>query len=270
MRTETLVFDPRYPDCTLTSYIHDPHEELNISTRRAIIVCPGGGYQFLSEREGEPVALRYFAAGLNVFVLRYSIREKAAGDAPLIESALAVKYIRDHAEEYFVDPAYVFITGFSAGGHLTACAGVFWNRPEATEGLDVPYGYNKPRGIMPIYPVISMKGHGFSIKNLLCKDDPTREETDYVSVDQHVTADSSPVFIVHSADDELVDARNSLDFAMAYANAGVPYELHIFPHAQHGCALGNAITDMGNPNWNDPMIARWVEMAAYWAEHTCK
>jgi acetyl esterase/lipase len=122
---------------------------------------------------------------------------------------------------------------------------------------------------MPIYPVISMKGHGFSIKNLLCKDDPTKEETDYVSVDQHVSADSSPVFIVHSADDELVDARNSLDFAMAYANAGVPYELHIFPHAQHGCALGNAITDMGNPNWNDPMIARWVEMAAYWAEKIC-
>ena len=70
MRTETFVLDPRYPDCTLTTYIHDPHAELNIATRRAIIVCPGGGYQFLSEREAEPVALQYFAAGLDVCILR--------------------------------------------------------------------------------------------------------------------------------------------------------------------------------------------------------
>ena len=81
MRTETFVLDSRYPDCTLTTYIHDPSPELNIPTRRAIIICPGGGYQFLSDREAEPVALQYFAAGLNVFILRYSVKEKALNDA---------------------------------------------------------------------------------------------------------------------------------------------------------------------------------------------
>ena len=100
MRTETFVLDTRYPDCTLTTYIHDPHAELNIATRRAIIVGPGGGYQFLSEREAEPVALQYFAAGLNVFILRYSVKENALNDAPLIESALAVKHIRENADRY--------------------------------------------------------------------------------------------------------------------------------------------------------------------------
>ena len=97
MRTNTFILDDRYPDCTVTTYIHDPHAELKIAKRRAIIVCPGGGYCFLSEREAEPIALQYFAAGLNVFILRYSIREKAVDYAPLIESALAVKHVRDHA-----------------------------------------------------------------------------------------------------------------------------------------------------------------------------
>ena len=267
MQYEKIYLKEGRPDVYLETYISD---SLPNVTRKAILVIPGGGYGGVcADREGEPIALAFMPYGYNGFVLHYTVGRKEPYPAQLREVTLAIKHIKDNADKYGIDPDQLFVTGFSAGGHLTACAGVFWNRPEATEGLDVPYGYNKPRGIMPIYPVISMKVHGFSIKNLLCKDDPTKAETDYVSVDQHVSADSSPVFIVHSADDELVDARNSLDFAMAYANAGVPYELHIFPHAQHGCALGNAITDMGNPNWNDPMIARWVEMAAYWAEKIC-
>ncbi|MBE6558694.1 MAG: alpha/beta hydrolase, partial [Ruminococcaceae bacterium] len=62
----TFTLDPRYPDCLVNTYIHDDVPELNMPPRRAIIVCPGGGYQFLSDREAEPVALQYFAAGLNV------------------------------------------------------------------------------------------------------------------------------------------------------------------------------------------------------------
>ena len=256
------------PDVFLETFIAEP---VGGKRRKAILVIPGGGYGGVcADREGEPIAMAFMPYGYNGFVLHYTVARKEPYPAQLREVTLAIKHIKDNADQYGIDPDQVFVTGFSAGGHLTACAGVFWNRPEATEGLDIPYGYNKPRGIMPIYPVISHRGHYFTVCNLLCKDNPTQEEMDYVSVDQHVTSDSVPTFIVHSADDELVDARNSLDFAMAYANAGVEYELHIFPHAQHGVALGNAITDMGNPKWNDPMIARWVEMAAYWAEKLCQ
>ena len=122
---------------------------------------------------------------------------------------------------------------------------------------------------MLIYPVISVKGHPSSIKVLLCNDEPTPEEAEYVSVDGYVSSESVPAFIVHGADDEQVDARDSLNLAMAYANAGVEYELHVFPHAPHGFALSNGVTDIGNPKFNEPMIARWVEMAAYWADKLC-
>ncbi len=99
MTTETFMLSPKYPDCTVVSYIHAPSAELNIPVRRAIIVCPGGGYQFLSDREAEPVALQYFAAGLNVFILNYSIQDKAHDSAPLIEAALAVRHVRENAEK---------------------------------------------------------------------------------------------------------------------------------------------------------------------------
>ena len=64
--------------------------------------------------------------------------------------------------------------------------------------------------------------------------------------------------------------QNSLSLATAYSNAGVDFELHIFPHAPHGVSLGNEITSLGETVWEDPMIARWVEMAAYWADKICK
>ncbi len=268
MKYEKIYLRDGHPDVFLEAYIAD---SVIGYTRKAMLVIPGGGYGGVcADREGEPIALAFLPYGYNAFVLHYTVGRKEPYPAQIREVAMAIKHIKDNAERYCIDPDKLFVVGFSAGGHLTASSGVFWNRPEVTEGLDIPYGYNKPRGIMPIYPVISQKGHALSLYNLLCKDDPTQDELDYVSVDKHITADSAPAFIVHSADDELVDARNSLDFAMAYANAGVDYELHIFPHAQHGVALGNAVTDMGNPKWNEPMIAEWVRMAAYWADKLCQ
>ena len=266
MRTETLVFDPRYPDCTLTSYIHDPHEELNISTRRAIIVCPGGGYQFLSEREGEPVALRYFAAGLNVFVLRYSIREKAAGDAPLIESALAVKYIRDHAEEYFVDPAYVFITGFSAGGHCAAMCATMWNDPAVREALgidrgDAPEGINRPTATVLCYPVITGGpfAHRGSIDSLCgCPSEGT-EGADRYSLELHVDKTTPPAFIWHTFNDPVVPIQNTLLYTAAMAAAGVPFEYHVYPDGAHGLSLCNTETWSNIGYMLNPHCAYWMD-----------
>ena len=268
MQYEKIYLKEGRPDVYLETYISD---SLPNVTRKAILVIPGGGYGGVcADREGEPIALAFLPYGYSAFVLHYSVARVEAYPAQLREVTMAIKHIKDNAEKYGIDPDKLFVTGFSAGGHLTASAGVFWNRPEATEGLDIPYGYNKPRGIMPIYPVINPQWHDFSFFNLLCKDDPTQEELDYVSIDLHVDKDSVPAFVVHTADDACVGVHNALSLATAYANAGVDFELHIFPHAPHGIALGNDITECGNPLWNEPMIARWVEMAAYWAEKLCK
>lgn len=253
-----------HPDVFLEKYIADP---VGGKRRKALLVLPGGGYGGIcADREGEPIALAFLAYGFNAFVLHYTVGRKEPYPAQLREVALAIGHIKDNADKYGIDPDQLFVTGFSAGGHLAASAGVFWKRPEVTEGLGLSEGYNKPRGVMPIYPVVNSDWHYESFANLLCTDSPTEEEIAYVRVDRHVDGDSAPAFIVHTADDQVVDARNSLSLAYAYANAGVGYELHVFPHAPHGVALGNAVTDCGNPKWNDPMIARWVEMAAYWAD----
>ena len=268
MKTETFILDPRYPDCTLTTYIHDPHAELNISTRRAIIVCPGGGYQFLSEREAEPAALQYFAAGLNVFVLRYSVQEKAVNDAPLIEAALAVKHVRDHAADYFVDPAYVFITGFSAGGHCAAMCGTLWNHPAVREALGIdrgeaPEGINRPTATVLCYPVITGNSfaHRGSIDTLCGYPSENTEGACRFSLELHVNKTTAPAFIWHTFNDGVVPIQNTLLYASAMAAAGVPFEYHVYPDGVHGLSIANKETWVGLPTHDNPVCAGWLEDA---------
>lgn len=258
-------------DAFLDCYIADPISKL---TRKAMLVIPGGGYsKVCSDREGEPIAQAFIPYGYNAFVLHYYVGKEKPFPIQLVQVAKAIKHIKDHAEEYGLDPEELFVVGFSAGGHLAASAGVLWKHPALYEAVDMPYGYNKPRGMMLVYPVISAieeYGHKGSAYNLLATREPTEQQLLAVSIEKHVDADSAPAFMVHTSNDQIVDVRNSLVLGAAYREAGLQFELHVFPDAPHGWGLGNHVTQTGHEKFSDPAMAEWVRMAAYWAEHLPK
>ena len=268
---QTIQHTEKYADSFIEAYIHTPHAELQIGKRRAIIVCPGGGYGWLSEREAEPVALQYFAAGLNAFVLRYSVKEKAVDYAPLIEACLAIKYLRDHADELNVDPNYVFITGFSAGGHLAAWAGTMWHIPEVQAHIgDAAPEICKPTATLPCYPVISaLPGvrHDGSIQYLNGCKAGDEEGMARFSLEKAVSEKTAPAFLWHTANDGCVPVMNSLLYAEALTKYRIPYELHVYPKGPHGLSLANKETWVNNPNIDIPYIAEWIKMAINWVKN---
>ena len=241
-------------------------------TRNAILVIPGGGYyNVCSEREGEPIAMAFMPYGYNSFVLHYSVGSNSDKVFPtqLIQASMAMKHIRDHAQEYNIDPKKVFVTGFSAGGHLAASLGTIWNKKDVYDAVDMPYGYNKPSGMMLVYPVISADptfGHMDSFYNLLGSQQPMEEMLAQTSIEKNVTKDAVPAYIVHTSNDQLVNVKNALVLANAYADAGKMFELHIYPNGPHGMALGNAITANNEVAWIDECFANWIENAVKWAE----
>ena len=111
----------------LTAYILEPVDGILDKKRPAVLLCPGGGYRTLSTREDQPIAMKYLAAGFHVFVLHYSLAPDVFPRA-LMELALAMKVIREHGDEWNVDVDRIAVSGFSAGGHLACCLGVFWDR----------------------------------------------------------------------------------------------------------------------------------------------
>ena len=98
----------------LDMYCAGPYENMLLTKRPAVVICPGGGYEYCSEREAEPVAMRFASYGIQAFVLRYSCVNKRFPTS-LLEAAQAVAYVRKNAAELGVDPDKIMICGFSAG-----------------------------------------------------------------------------------------------------------------------------------------------------------
>ena len=84
-------------DGQVTGYLHTPIWEME--TRResfpAVIICPGGAYFLCSQRESDPVAMPFLARGYQVFILNYSVGEKAKGFRPLMELSETVRIRRE-------------------------------------------------------------------------------------------------------------------------------------------------------------------------------
>jgi acetyl esterase/lipase len=253
-----------HPECTITLYVHDDVE----NRRPTIVVCPGGGYGCVcSDREGGPIADYYYNAGFNACVLEYTVVPAKLGYLPLIEVGLAIKYMREHADELGVDTEKVFTCGFSAGGHLAASAGILWDVDEVVSAMgDAPRGINRPDGMILSYPVIvaGTHAHRGSIANLLSKPDYTEEEGNIFSLEKHVTANTPPMFIWHTVTDQIVPVRNATLLMNAYLENGVLFEAHIFPKGPHGMALANEITWNNSPDMYDLHVAHWIELSAEW------
>lgn len=254
----------------MDAYIAD---KISGYTRDAILVIPGGGYaEICAEREGEPIALDFMARGFNAFVLHYSVKENSKKVYPtqLVEGARAIKHIKDCSQKYGINPERVFTCGFSAGGHLAAALGILWHDKAIYDAIDMPYGYNKPKGIMPIYPLISgIESFATEdcFRNLIGSQNPSDEQLKSVSLELMVDEKSAPAYIVHTANDQIVSVKNSLCLANAYANCGAEFELHIYPDAPHGVALGNEITKCGIEKYDNPAIAEWIKNAVFWAKN---
>ena len=144
-------------EAVLYVYAADPAR----ATGQAAVVCPGGGYRFVSmPREGHEVGEWLSAEGITVVALKYRLPNGHC-QVPLEDVEAALRYIRDHAAEYGVDPSRVGIMGFSAGGHLAASAATML--PEEV----------RPAFAVLIYPVITAepgKCHKGSFDHLLGTD----------------------------------------------------------------------------------------------------
>ena len=244
----------------LTTYCRTTNPENKKKSRPAILVIPGGGYNMNSFREGEPVALRFLAAGFAVFVLQYTV--KTAYPVPLFEAAAAMKYIRENAEKYDADPARICALGFSAGGHL---AGML-----STQGAEdfVATGFGEetiPDAVLLGYPVVTTDEkytHADTAKNISGGDEKLRAR---LSVETRVTEKSAPVFLFHTWEDTVVPVENAFLLASAYRKRGVPVEMHVFERGHHGLSVADLETaDRPESPSVQENFQQWIPLSLNW------
>ncbi|MCH7409360.1 alpha/beta hydrolase [Belliella sp. DSM 111904] len=231
----------------------------NKTNLRSILICPGGGYSNLAiNHEGHEIAKFYADNGYIAAVLKYRLPEpefvNSAWEVPLADAKQAIKVIRNHSEDWSIDPTKVGVLGFSAGGHLASSLSVHGTDDDGS----------RPDFSLLIYPVISMDSsitHAGSRRNLLREMVGTEWEffhSNELQVDQH----TPPAFLVHSWDDKVVPVENSIRYAKALNAYDIPVTLHLFEKGGHGYGRGN-IEQHGT-------ASQWIDLSLVWLDQILK
>lgn len=250
----------------VTLYIPEVSEAINKDAAYSCaVICPGGGYAYVSKREGEPVALRFAGSGIAAAVVDYS-----CGDAhyptQLLQVLAAITYVRQNSARLHIHPDRIAVMGFSAGGHAACSAGLFWREEFVQKVLGIREGEDKPNGMILCYPVITSGeyAHRGSFDCLL-GENPDTALLGKVSLEKQVTKDAPQTFLWHTAQDGSVPVENSLLLAGALHEKGIPVELHIYPYGQHGLSLcDDTVNKPEDVTQEAKYCAVWVGQCIRW------
>lgn len=263
----------------LDTYILNNSNEYNVGKKRPfVLVLPGGAYAFTSDREAEPVALRFNSIGCHAGVLWYTTRDlvpKVPRNA-FEEAMMAVKWVREHAEEYLIHTDQIIVCGFSAGGHLAIECATMWHESWIAEKLHCSSDMLKINLAIPCYaagkaekmPVGEngpMMLHARQSGNMrfFGSDDPTDEQVEAYNCLRRISRHTPPMFIWHTYEDQLVDVSNSIELAWNMKKHAIPFELHIFEKGEHGLALADRTTARKDSHKN-AHVYHWFELCEEW------
>ena len=243
--------------------------------RPAIVVVPGGGYNYCSQRESSPVSLHFSLQGYQTFVLEYHCGEDSDYPSPLIDIALALAHVRAHAAEYDIDPNRIALLGFSAGGHLSALLGSLWHTPELSQLTHLEPSQVQPNALILGYPVANLKAFsdlmaarndpenkfGAMLQSYAPAKDPMRLVNELIP----------PVFLFTTLEDDLIPAEHSFAYAQRLLEAGISLEFHQYNEGGHGLGSADGLSNHGRSY--PKRLGTWLELAVNWLnavfKHEC-
>ena len=230
------------------------------ANRPAVVILPGGGFNILAiDKEGHDVARWLNKYGVAGIVVKYRLPDpKSKAYVPnvtLPDVRRSLRLTRARAEQWRIDPKRIGVTGFSAGGYLTAAIGTMFDLGDADADDPVERESCRPDFIAPIYPLVSLGPLADSRSELLDRmlgPDPSVELRMQFSPEQQVTKETPPAFLVHATDDRL-SAEHSIALYLALKRANVPVEMHVYSAGGHGYGIRRRGLPVSS--WAD----RWLE-----------
>lgn len=225
---------------TLTVYLPDDEN----ATGAMVLVCPGGGFSILAiDKEGHDVARWLRSHGIAAAVVKYRLPDPDVGvfvrNGSIPDVQRAIRITRANADQWNIDPQRIGVAGFSAGGYLTAAVGTLFDHGDPQSDDSIERQSCRPDFIAPIYPLISLdmerERRGGMLERMLGT--PVTDQTiNEFSLDQRVTSETPPTFLVHAHDDGL-SVEHSVRFYLALRREGVPAEMHVFSQGGHGYGI---------------------------------
>ena len=150
----------------------------------------------------------------------------------LQDAQRAIGLVRLHAAEWHIDPHKIGVLGFSAGGHLVAAVSTHFDKRLYPAVDDADKESCRHDFAIALYP-------GHMLEN-------TSKDFE-LNPAVPVTSKTPPTFLLQAENDDVDDVKNSLVYYIALKKAGVPVEMHLYPHGGH--AFGVRRTDAPITHW---------------------
>ncbi|MEF2627990.1 MAG: alpha/beta hydrolase, partial [Agathobaculum butyriciproducens] len=174
----------------------------------ALILCPGGGYEYCSIREGAPVARAFARDGVEAFVLEYDCTEVPLGVKPLHTLSASVAWVREHAAQLGIAADRIAVGGFSAGAHLAGLLAATWHDADwFPAGTDLQA--HRPNAAVLCYPVVSAGAYAHR-GSFVCLAGENAAEQRRFSLETLVSARMPRTFLWHTLTDATVPVENTL------------------------------------------------------------
>ncbi len=206
-----------------------------VPIKGAVLICPGGAFQFRSGSEGVPVARELSALGYQCFVVNYRLRPYTQQEGAQ-DLARAVRFVRLHADYYGIQEDKIVVAGFSAGGIL--CGEQVLNYRGTINGSSLDSRY-VPDELDRVSANVKGIGHIYSFYGVL-----SIASTD---VTKFRNSNLPPAFFCYGTNDPFANQFAACIVALQQANTSI--ELVVLQDWPHGYgAQGNWI----------PTFDRWM------------
>ncbi len=227
-------------------------------TRPTIIISAGGGYQYTSPREEEPVMKKYHEKGYHVVIVNYRETKDEAYPLPQSYLAYVIGLIQD---DYHVSK--LIGLGFSAGGHCML----------EVNCHNKDYNIRRCDLLMLAYPVVTSDerySHKGSFEHILFEKYGDPKLMNYLSLETQIDDSMPDLFLWGTFTDSSVNVMNSLLLLEAYKKHNLNAEYHLFPLGPHGLSVANIESAQGNEEKIIPYVEDWVSYSLKWLEYKLK
>ena len=273
VRVERNITFARAGGRALRLDVHAPAVAAEPGVRRpALVQVHGGGWVIgFKDRQGQLLMRRLAAQGWVCFNIDYRLSPGATFPDHLVDVKRAVAWIREHADDYGIDPEFVAVTGGSAGGHLTALTALTANDPQYQPGFED--ADTAVQAAVPFYGIYDFTNRNrvsmpemlsWFLQPIVMKADLAEAPEAFAAaspIDQ-VRPDAPPFFVIHGGLDILAPVEDARDFVTRLrAVATEPVYYLELPGAQH------AFDTFASIRANATVEAAARFLAAVWAAH---
>jgi acetyl esterase/lipase len=258
-----VQYDPRYGRTTLDLYLPDDGG----ARRPTVLLIHGGAWKLGDKEHMRPMAQRLARSGWVAASANYHLLPEGQFPRNFRDVACALSFLQHNADEYGIDPKRIAVTGYSAGGHLSALLGVAWDDPEIT--ADCESG-------APIAPAAAFPGAG--VYDLRGKDrDVVRELFGGTEAEvpgryrqgsplTHVRPDLPPFLLITGSADWFVGTEGTREMGDALRNAGNDVEVLTLAGGGH---LLNPGADPGDMQFSISLTSpeAWLALSDFLVRH---